>query len=95
MSSRQPGTVLSAYRWSGKEVRGEEICHDRTVRKAFDGVVVANSAYPGNVIVLWTNEIAASASLWAISFTRKEVGVAFAFSAHFNEAGAQWMKCTD
>jgi hypothetical protein len=79
----------------GKEVRGEEICAGLTVQKAFRGTVVANPAYPGNVIVLWTNEIGTSAALWSISFTRKEVGVAFAFSAHYSEVGGQWLKCTD
>jgi hypothetical protein len=79
----------------GREVKGEELCPGGIVPKAFKGVVVANSQYPGNVIVLWANETAAEAGLWAISFERREVGVSYAFAAHFTEVGAQWLRCSD
>ncbi len=80
---------------TGGQVRGEELCPGETVPKAFRGTVVANQAYPGNVIVLWADDLIASASLWAISFERKEVGVSYAFAAQYTEAGAQWLKCSD
>lgn len=79
----------------GGEVKGEELCTSGPVRKAFKGIVVANPAYQGNVIVLWANDTLAEAGLWAISFERREVGVSYAFAAHYTEIGAQWMRCTD
>jgi hypothetical protein len=79
----------------GSEVKGEELCTSGTVRKAFKGIVVANPAYQGNIIVLWANDTLAEASLWAISFERREVGISYAFAAHYTEVGAQWMRCTN
>jgi hypothetical protein len=77
----------------GRSVRGEELCAGLPVPKGFKGTVVANGAYPGNIIVLWSNETAAEAQLWAISFERREVAVSMAFAAQHTEAGAQWMMC--
>jgi hypothetical protein len=78
----------------GSTVKGEELCPDGVVAKDnFKGIVVSNPAYRGNVIVLWANDTAAEASLWAISFERREVGVSYAFLAHYTEVGAQWLRC--
>ena len=79
----------------GNEVKGEKLCPEGTIPKAFKGTAMANRAYPGNVIVLWADNTLASASLWAISFERREVGVSYAFSAHYTEVGAQWLRCSN
>jgi hypothetical protein len=94
--NRQPSDRYCPVRLtrSGSVVTGEELCPGMTIQKAFKGTVVANPAYSGNVIVLWTDQPSASASLWAISFERREVGVSYAFSAQFTEVGAQWLKCS-
>ena len=81
---------------SNEQVKGDELCPTGTVPKSFVGTVIANRAYPGNVIVLWRSDpMFAEAALWAISFERKEVGVAYAFAAHYTEVGSTWWRCFD
>jgi hypothetical protein len=78
------------------EVKGQELCPTGTVPKRFVGTIIANPAYRGNVIVLWkADAMFAEAALWAISFERKEIGVAYAFAAHYTEVGTTWWRCSD
>ena len=58
-------------------------------------IVSANEIYArkGNVIAMQSNDLWATATLWSISFERREVAVSFGFSAHYTEGGVEWMKC--
>ena len=58
-------------------------------------IVSANDVYArkGNVIAMQSNDLMAEATLWSISFERREVAVSFGFSAHYTEGGVEWMQC--
>jgi len=58
-------------------------------------IVAANDVYArkGNIIAIQSNDLFAEATLWSISFERREVAISLGFSAHYTEGGVQWMQC--
>jgi len=57
-------------------------------------IVVFNDVYArkGNIIAMQSNDLFGEATLWSISFERREVAVSLGFSAHYTEGGVQWMQ---
>ena len=58
-------------------------------------IVAANDVYArkGNIIAIQSNDLFAEATLWSISFERREIAVSLGFSAHYTEGGVQWKQC--